>query len=126
VSELNPGEVAEVFLRDRLIARLPTGRESATKASVLADELGISTREVGALVADLVENDQWLIGSTCGGDHGAGYFIIRDLADLEAGTAHIVARAKRSFVRVAALRRAARERFSEQEVLHLFSLEDVS
>jgi hypothetical protein len=91
---------------------------------VLAAELNISTREVGAIVADLIEQDQWLIGSTC--TEPAGYFIIRDLADLEAGTAHIVARAKRSFVRVAALRRAARERFSESEVLHLFDLEEVS
>ena len=95
-------------------------------ALAAADRTSALSRETdwSGLWFDLIEKESWLIGSTCSGD--AGYFIIRDLDDLEIGTAHIVSRAKRSFVRVAALRRAARERFSEAEVLRLFPLEEVS
>lgn len=113
--------------RLQLIALLGIGRDHAQSARALALALDISERQVGQLVAEAIEQEGYLVGSTCSGVDGTrpGYFLIADLADLEAGTAHIVARAKRSFVRVAALRRAARERFSEAEVLHLFSLEDV-
>jgi hypothetical protein len=66
-----------------------------------------------------------LIGSVCSGEH-PGYFLVADLEDLETGTAHLVSRARRIHMRVAKLRRLARERFSEAEVLQLFELEPAS
>ena len=107
-----------------VLRRLPSGHAHAVSSRQLASEIGCSRRTVGQAVAALIEQAH-VIGSTCDGPN-AGYFICSDLDDLAIGTAHIIARAKRSFVRVAALRRAASAQFSEVEVLHLFALEEVS
>ncbi len=110
-------------LRDQLIGYLPTGKDFALKASDLASYLGTTTRMVGQLVADLV-GDGWLICSSCSGE--PGYYLPRDESEVEAGVAHIVSRAKASLHRVAVLRRNARERFGDHEVLHLFDMDGVA
>jgi hypothetical protein len=112
-------------LRGQLLALLPTGRRFPVPASELASHLGVSERTVGGLVADLIELDDRLIGSVCSGDR-PGYFLVADLEDLETGTAHLVSRARRINLRVAKMRRLARSRFSEAEVLQLFALEPAS
>jgi hypothetical protein len=104
-----------------LRAHLPEGSDDPYPASLLARDLGVSERTVGQLVGELIDRGE-LIGSSCG-PH-AGYFLIRNLAELEEGTRHIVARARASFDRVSKLRRAAEERFGD--VARLFELEEVS
>jgi hypothetical protein len=102
-------------LRHLLLALLPTGRRFPVRASELASELGVSTRTVGGLVEDLI-GEGFLIGSACNPE-APGYFLCADLEDLEAGTAHLMSRARAMFARVAQMRRLARERFDEPEVL---------
>ena len=98
--------MSDSLLRDQVLVLMPTGRENAVTAGTLAEELGISQRDVGAIVADLIVSDGYCIGSLCGSDHG--YYFIRagDHADLEAGVGHTVRRAVASFDRVRALRRS--------------------
>ncbi len=91
------------FLREQLIALLPTGRNFAISAKQLARELGTTTRVVGQLVEEAIETDGYVIGSAC--TEPVGYFLIVDEADLEVGCGHIVARAAASFKRVRALER---------------------
>lgn len=111
--------VTEAILRD-LAARLPLGISRALPADVLAADLGVSRRTVGALIAELIDRGS-LIGSTCHPD-GPGYFIPASREELEEGTRHIVSRARASFTRVAKLRRAA-ERVFGPEVLTLFDID---
>jgi hypothetical protein len=92
-------------MRSALLAALPVGREWAKPADVLAEELGTSTRMIGALVADIIAIDRVPVGSLCG--QRPGYFICRDVADVEAGAGHSVRRARSTFVRIAEFRRAA-------------------
>lgn len=103
--------------REQLVAMLGTGREHAISANDLSYALNISTREVGAIVADLIE-DGYCIGSLCGERHG--YFLVRDAEDLTAGVAHIVHRAAASFARVRALQRNY-ERMPNHEQTSLFA-----
>ncbi len=108
-----------VELRRQVMLLLPVGRASAISGSRLAGGLGVSERTLRALIDDLIVQDGWLIGSTC--SEPAGYFVCATEADVEAGTAHLLSRARSLWTRVAALRRAATETFGERhEVLTLF------
>lgn len=88
----------------------------------MAAELGVSSRAVGELVAEAIEQGA-LIGSTCNGQR-AGYFLVTNMEDLEFGTRHIRHRALGCLRRIRLLRKAAAERFAEGEVQRLFDLED--
>lgn len=112
-------------LRSQLRILLPTGRRFPVPASDLAEHLGVSTRTVGGLVADLIERDGVLVGSICSGDN-PGYFLCADAVDVEAGTAHLVSRARAMHVRVGKLRELARERFDEETAVRLFNLDEVT
>ncbi len=107
-----------------LVRELEFGHQNPTSAAALADHLGITERMVGSAVAELIDQGA-LIGSSCKGG-ASGYFLIRDEEDLRVGTEHIVSRAKKSFRRVARLRRAAAARFGADVALRLFDLEEVS
>lgn len=99
------------------------GRESALPAPILASRVGLSVREVQTLALELIDSGI-VLGSSCvPGRHGL--FLCQDLADLEAGTRHIVSRAVNSLRRVRTLKRAAQEQFGPQ-ALRLFDLEEAS
>lgn len=100
---------------------LPNGRENAVPGPVLASELGVPVRTLQQWVGEAIEQGL-LIGSSCG--ERPGFFLIRDLEDLEAGTAHIRARALGSLHRWSTVRKAALARFSEPDVLRLFDLDE--
>lgn len=110
-------------LTTQTLALLPVGRTQAIKASHLAEELGTSERMVRALVDELIEQGV-LVGSVCSGPF-PGYYICQNLDDLEAGCAHLVARARSMFARVRALRAAAEQRFGYQAA-RLFEIEEVA
>lgn len=107
-------------LAHRVMACLRYGKAAPTPAKEIADTVGISPRQVGAIIADLID-DGILIGSLCESGHH-GYFLPRTVDDLETGVSHIVSRAAKSFQRVRRLRRAAERQFG-QEVLTLFDLD---
>ncbi len=115
-------EVVENVLTE-LLGRLPTGRSAAIRGGDLAGELGISERTLRGLVDELIDRG-WLVGSTCSGER-PGYFLCRDFADVEAGCAHLVSRARALGVRVARMRAAAEATFGDH-VATLFDLEDLS
>ena len=109
-------------LLTRLWSRLPTGRDFAIRGADLAAALGVSERTIRSLVDELIDRG-YIVGSVCSGER-PGYFICRDLDDVEVGTGHLVSRAKALHVRVAKLRRAAEATFGP-EVWTLFDLDEV-
>jgi hypothetical protein len=96
------------------------GRANAVPIPDLANRLGIPRRAVQALAVELIDAGV-LVGSFCIPGRN-GLFLIEDMADLEAGTRHIIARAVSSLRRVRTLKRAAQERFGP-DALTLFDLD---
>jgi len=110
--------------RDQLLMILPAGHALAMSAGELGRMLGISPREVGALVAELVEAGQ-PIGSSCTKPYG--YYVCIDAADVEHGAAHIRSRALGSLARWRAFQRACVLLVNpEQMQLWLTELEEAS
>jgi hypothetical protein len=110
---------ADELLED-LVRQLAVGSEYALAGARLAADLGVTERTIRELVGECI--DRGILVGSCAN----GYFIIRDLKDLEVGTRHLVSRARSLFRRVATLKRAAAETFSSHEVQHLFELEEVA
>jgi hypothetical protein len=106
-------------LKVDLLARLGTGRAFAMKASALGEELGISPRMVGAIVSELID-DGYAIGSSVG--ERPGYFLCASPEDVEAGGAHIIARAKGSLHRYYAFRKAAASILRPDQLELIFDL----
>ena len=102
----------------------PVGHRFPVPASELAELLGCSERTVRGLVEDLIREDGYAIGSVCG--EASGYFLITTPEDLQAGAAHLVARARSLFTRVSALRRNAEGVLPEHRefVQQVFAIED--
>jgi hypothetical protein len=96
------------------------GRRHPVATKALAAELGLPRRAIGAVVAEAIEAGA-LIGSTCDASR-PGYFIVRDLDDLEEGTRHIRARALSSLRRISVLKHSAERAFGPDAV-PLFDLE---
>ena len=108
------------MLLQTLLRRLDGSDSHYPVAGVrLAAYLGVNERTVRELVGELIDRGE-LIGS-----NQRGYFRIRDMAELEEGTRHLVSRARSLFRRVSKLRHAAETRFGP-EVLTLFDLEEVA
>jgi len=91
------------LIRDQLAVILPQGRALAMSADEAGRMLGISPREVGALVAELVDAGH-PIGSSCTKPYG--YYVCIDNADVAHGAAHIRARALGSLARWRAFQNA--------------------
>jgi hypothetical protein len=106
-------------LAERLTEILPEGRANAIPARALARRLGVDTRTLQQLVVEAIERGV-LIGSAS--SEPFGYFLIASESDLEAGTAHLRARALSCLHRWSRVRKLARERFEEPVVARLFEL----
>jgi hypothetical protein len=109
-------------LADHLAEILPEGRANAVGAEPLARELRVDVRTLQQLVVEAIEHGV-LIGSAA--SEPFGYFLIVSEADLEAGTAHLRARALSCLRRWSRVRKLAREKFDEPVVARLFDLEQV-
>lgn len=107
-----------------LTEALPIGWEHAVPASELAQDLGLSERQIGQMVADLIDNGL-LVGSTCDAEHH-GYFLIQTEEDLDIGTRHMRSRAVSILRRVSKLRTAAKSAQFNEEALRLFDLQEVA
>ncbi len=73
-----------------LILRAHQGRENAVSMHLIADELGISSRDVQALVKFLVEERSWPIGTAT--SRPFGYYVIRNERELEENYQHFIRR----------------------------------
>jgi hypothetical protein len=100
------------------------GRSHPISTRTLAVKLGVPKRAVGELVAGAIEEGA-LIGSSCDARR-PGYFLIRELDDLEEGTRHVRRRAIGCFRRIHLLREAAFQQFAEGEVQQLFDLKETA
>lgn len=108
--------------RDQLLVLLPQGRALAMSAAEIAGTLHLSTREVGALVAELID-DGHAVGSAC--TEPFGYFRCVTSEDVEQGSHHIRSRAMASLVRLAAFRKAAAPLLTPNQ-LAMFDVEAAS
>lgn len=73
-----------------LILRSHQGRENAVSMHAIAAELGISSRDVQALVKFLVEERSWPIGTAT--SRPFGYYVIRNERELEENYQHFIRR----------------------------------
>jgi hypothetical protein len=113
-TEVRPGQ---------LLALLGTGRDTAMRASQLAEYLSTTERHIGQLAATLID-EGYLVGSVCSGER-PGYFLCATEEDLDVGTQHIRSRALASLKRIATLKATAREVFGDKAAT-LFDLEEFS
>lgn len=66
----------------RLLNVLRDGGENAQSAKELEQILGFSTRQIGSMTADLVNNHGYCIGASRSAPHG--YYILQEETDLQA------------------------------------------
>lgn len=99
------------------------GAKHAITSKRIAEQLHLSTRQVRAIIAELV-NKGALIGASVDGENG-GYYMITSKEELESTRAILRSRAREIFARDAALRRAW-QRIHGQALQPLLPLEELT